>query len=754
MSSRREEAEKRRRAARETSRKSRRIQGLVAEDEVGLTMSADDKKMSKLAALSALAAGLGAVEADREATTVASTVPAGSDVRVDDEEEMVVRTTGQLLGDSSDEEDEYVAADDDGTPVVHQQQTMQQFGLQEYLQQQAGGQLFPLPVDAHVATTAAAQASAATTAAASSAAAVTAAEVTAAASASDLARRADRVIREKQLELNLTLARERRTFDDRVRDLEAALSIRDRELATAEEERNQVASNLQVEVSARRAAETDLQNETDTRKNAEGQYFFLKNKSDKSLSAISERYNVEQQKSQRLYQDLTSATAQRDSAENQLREREDVLRSEVGVGPVMFDVFSEENTVKFTALMMGAINEDRKLRVGGVKTEAAISEDTVVKKKKRSKKAKKVAATRSYRAISESSSSDSSKSRSEDEDVRLAAAKEVKETEVVKELTAGEGEINEILDTKVKTFKIPKVPEFNGKNFEGFMYKFDAQRKQLGWGEDTAVFNLEQALTGDAMRVLYQNNGKVWTLKRLQQALLTRFGINKSAVTVLNEMSVVRRGAKESLQEFADKIVEMSLKAPLTDERRARETRAAFVQGLQDDLELQHYIDRHDKDKTSLQRAVEIAFRYERQHGVSRNVSRFDNTVGTLHEEVDAFQGQQTGRTYRKPYGTDWSKPKETEVKKVASGDYTVVKESVMDILTDLQKGVKTLASDLLEVKAVQEQDKQNRIKHWGRYKTGKKNTRYNAFTAACKDPKAKVTVPRKDETEKKAKTD
>jgi len=317
-------------------------------------------------------------------------------------------------------------------------------------------------------------------------------------------------------------------------------------------------------------------------------------------------------------------------------------------------------------------------------------------------------------------------------------------------LSAAKSTVHAMTDVK-HSFRLPKVPEFNGLNFEGFMYKFDAQCKQLGWDDTTAVFNLQQSMTGKAMSVLLSNNGQQWTLSELRAALLARYGINKSATTVMNEMSVARREPTETLQDFADRIVDMSLKAEISDARRANLTRAAFVQGLRENTELQHYIERHDRDKTSLQRAVSVAFKYERQHGVSKGTSRFENVVGETAEEIDAFQGQQAGKVWRKPYGTDWSKPAAAVAGAPAEPGLAKL---LSEMHTMLNTNLTTVTSALMAIKDTSEATKKvvdddvgARKQHWSRVKTNKKQNKFNAMeakkaSAALPDP---VPKPKKE---------
>ena len=326
-------------------------------------------------------------------------------------------------------------------------------------------------------------------------------------------------------------------------------------------------------------------------------------------------------------------------------------------------------------------------------------------------------------------------------------------------VTEREGTVNQISDEAKKSFRLPKVPEFNGDNFEGFMYKFDAQRTSLGWSDVTARFNLMQSLTGKAMSVLYSNQGEQWTYDELREALLTRYGINKSATTVMNEMSAARRLATESLQDFADRIVDMSLKAHISDERRAFLTRAAFVQGLQEDTELQHYIERHDKDKTSLQRAVSVAFRYERQHGVSKATSRFENVIGEEMEEFDAFQGQQAGRVWKKPYGTDWSKPAppRQEAATAAPAEATGLAKllhEVQEKMKEMTAGLTAVKSEISAIKStgdttkkVVEDDIASRKAHWKKVNANKKQNKFNAMEAK-KAPAAPANKEKKDKKE------
>ena len=390
---------------------------------------------------------------------------------------------------------------------------------------------------------------------------------------------------------------------------------------------------------------------------------------------------------------------------------------------------TSENAVFFKKLLEDMIAESGNSNTGSSEKAATSTTKTAKTqgKKEPSRSTKdvrpKVTKKKKKRVeVSSSSSPSSSSSSSSDEDSSSAMSSEPEEEE-----EEDEQENREYRKKRKEVhLKAPKIPEFNGDDYDGFMYKFENMRKQYKWQDSTSVFNMTQALTGKATKVLTQQ--KKWSYKELKKALVIRHGVNKSTTMALNEIFSIRRTPSESVQELADRIVGVALRAPMDTDRRSQATRTAFVQALEGNPKLQHYIEKHDRGKTTIQSAVSIAYRYERENGMSTETSRFD-----------AFNAR-----------PQHNKPPALAHDKSAGGTAAAATPpgpiDAFHILKDLQSKFAHLVTDFTELKTTVVTEQEAKNKRWEESKRRKRNLRFNNLDGKKKSDAAPANNEKKAE--------
>ena len=160
-----------------------------------------------------------------------------------------------------------------------------------------------------------------------------------------------------------------------------------------------------------------------------------------------------------------------------------------------------------------------------------------------------------------------------------------------------------------------KVPKFNGKDFAGFRLAFMKCAKLLRWDEEQAQTQLICTCEGTSRNVLMSLPEDTSVIDMLH-ALELRYGINLSYATVDNKLVDIRRKPGESLHSLYDRVVELARRADYSPMERAYKMRHAFFQALRTDMELQHYVGRHDKaDPPSIDVTLAYALQYEMTHG-------------------------------------------------------------------------------------------------------------------------------------------
>ena len=189
------------------------------------------------------------------------------------------------------------------------------------------------------------------------------------------------------------------------------------------------------------------------------------------------------------------------------------------------------------------------------------------------------------------------------------------------------------------------VPVFNGEeSFHVFKQLFTSTAQRRGWDEREKGERLQYALRKDAKKMLGYLNPKDWTFATLMKELENKYGETRSYADTQAVVSAMKREVGESLHDFACRIQTESRRTVMDETKRDWMCREAFVLGLTDYPDLRSYIDPKDKHKTTLQSAVNIGMKYEREHLVtsaSRLSAQIDAARASRSTTVSQFQKNQ-----------------------------------------------------------------------------------------------------------------
>lgn len=189
------------------------------------------------------------------------------------------------------------------------------------------------------------------------------------------------------------------------------------------------------------------------------------------------------------------------------------------------------------------------------------------------------------------------------------------------------------------------MPKFDGTDWVVFTIKFNTFCARYNFSEEEKLQRLILALEGEAFQVLHVGNADQWTLKKLWTALDARYGQHsKSLPTVYDELQTFRRRPGQSLRDLADNILRTARQTSMDQATKNTLCRMAFVQALKDYKPLQHHIERKDPLKTSMERALELAIKYEASHGA-------DAAVGTRLDAATWSEGTPQELLQVAPYG-------------------------------------------------------------------------------------------------------
>ena len=235
----------------------------------------------------------------------------------------------------------------------------------------------------------------------------------------------------------------------------------------------------------------------------------------------------------------------------------------------------------------------------------AMPSTTKKKKKKTKSKSKTVS-----KPISSSSSSESSSSSSDNSDVEKTDDKED-----VKKNTTKLSNVN-VSTTSQRVFKRRgkiNVPTFDGKDYAVFKQLFMANVESSRWSETEKLQHLLNALRGPAKTVLTLLDDQQVTYDKLWKMLEDRYGASRSYTDVVDEMKALKRKPDQGLHDFLIDVKRTLRRTKCSDEERARLTRHFFVQGLPN-REQRAFIDRKDKNRNDVIKALTLAQKYEQRH--------------------------------------------------------------------------------------------------------------------------------------------
>ena len=203
-----------------------------------------------------------------------------------------------------------------------------------------------------------------------------------------------------------------------------------------------------------------------------------------------------------------------------------------------------------------------------------------------------------------------------------------------------------------------RVPRYNGEKFHVFKPMFEAVAKRYGWSAEEKCVHLQQSFRGKAQRILSAVPSSLWSYDTLMTEAENQSGETEPYVDTVNKMLAMTRRNGQSLYDFADAIHRLSRKTSMSNFERERLTRQVFVAGV-NDREMQFHVEREDKEKDSLRKAVNIAVMYERDHFLERaamtasqvtvnvNNADNDNAIDELNVQDDSIEDDQRQKAMR-----------------------------------------------------------------------------------------------------------
>ena len=131
---------------------------------------------------------------------------------------------------------------------------------------------------------------------------------------------------------------------------------------------------------------------------------------------------------------------------------------------------------------------------------------------------------------------------------------------------------------------MPRQATYDGTlSFEAFTNQFDGLAVAGGWGEAEKRLRLLSALTGEASEYIFRQP-QLDEFSELLESLKCRFGDRRKASSYLAQLESRKKGATESLAEFAADIRNLTQKGYPTADSKTKEIIAIrhFIRGLND----------------------------------------------------------------------------------------------------------------------------------------------------------------------------
>ena len=178
------------------------------------------------------------------------------------------------------------------------------------------------------------------------------------------------------------------------------------------------------------------------------------------------------------------------------------------------------------------------------------------------------------------------------------------------------------------------LPTFDGTDYPVFRQLFMANADTFAWSETEKLQYLLGALRGPAKAILTLMDDQNVTYQRLLDMLEDRYGASKSYTDIVDQMKELKRKPTQSLYDFVIDVKRMLRRTQVTDEERGRLARHYFVQGLPN-REQRAYVDRKDKARNDVIKALSLAQKWERRHSTMADVASTETTEVKASEVVE-----------------------------------------------------------------------------------------------------------------------
>ena len=154
--------------------------------------------------------------------------------------------------------------------------------------------------------------------------------------------------------------------------------------------------------------------------------------------------------------------------------------------------------------------------------------------------------------------------------------------------------------------QMPKMATYDGDStWNAFLFQFKRTARRYGWSKTTKLDRLMMCLRGKAVDFVKTRPKRVTTnYKRLVKHMTKRFGRHDPPITARRQLYSAKQKEDESLEEFADRIMELSVDA-------LKGAKESLVQSIVADVFLKGIKDKAaasvamDKDPPTIRKAVE-----------------------------------------------------------------------------------------------------------------------------------------------------
>ena len=190
-----------------------------------------------------------------------------------------------------------------------------------------------------------------------------------------------------------------------------------------------------------------------------------------------------------------------------------------------------------------------------------------------------------------------------------------------------------------------RVPTFNGTDFHVYKELFTTSAEYAGWSEREKKIHIISGLRKPATDILSRPGRQQWSSNKFLDELEKAYGQNRPFTEVQTELLSMRRKLKQDLYTFASELRAVAMQARMEDEQREWLLRTAFMLGIENYPNTRAYVERESKDKVSLQEAVDLAIKYERDYPIEHTASRI-----AAHTAQSSYQDE---GQYCEPHDAD-----------------------------------------------------------------------------------------------------